>query len=194
MKKEEIEKILNNKKLGWNDRCFLLFLLLKPEGWKVSNEKIAKELNCHPSTVANKSKQLKNAGLLKKARLTDAKGRFKGWKWIILSSEGKELKIIETGNISKKADGKGYVYLLKSKDLYKIGITENIQGRIRHYRTSNPFGIDLLFQGKVRLRKRTEDDLNNRFERKRVKGEWFKLNKEDVSTIKSILNSRENNI
>lgn len=41
-------------------------------------------------------------------------------------------------------DGRGYVYMIKSLDLFKIGRAINIDSRLRKYSTENPHGIKMV--------------------------------------------------
>lgn len=80
----------------------------------------------------------------------------------------------------------GYVYLIKSLGLYKIGRCEN-PNRIKTYRTENPHKIELIFQQRVSDCIGTEKLLLKKYFEKKYKGEWFKLSKSDVLDIKKFL-------
>lgn len=83
---------------------------------------------------------------------------------------------------------KGFIYLLKSKNLYKIGRAKNPKSRIRTYRTENPFGIKVILQKKVDDYIKVENMLLKKFKEKLVNGkEWFKLNNKDIKEIENIL-------
>ena len=86
-----------------------------------------------------------------------------------------------------KISTRGYIYLIKSNNLYKIGRAKNLKSRIKTYQTENPFGIEVIFQKEVDDYIGTEKDLLTRFENKRERGEWFKLNNEDIQWIKENL-------
>lgn len=90
----------------------------------------------------------------------------------------------EKAIIKKEDNTKGYIYLIKSKNLYKIGRAKDIQGRIKTYKTENPFGIRVIFQKVVNDYIKTENKLLKRFKDKQIRGEWFELNKEDILWIK----------
>ncbi|MHA1329803.1 MAG: GIY-YIG nuclease family protein [Candidatus Hodarchaeales archaeon] len=91
----------------------------------------------------------------------------------------------------KKGQGEksqeGYVYIIESGGLYKIGRSQNIKERIRRYITENPFEIKILIQKKVNDCVGKERELLERFKEKRYRGEWFKLNKHDIQWIKENL-------
>lgn len=89
----------------------------------------------------------------------------------------------ETKKEKKKENG--YIYLLKSLDIYKIGRAKSLDGRIKAYKTENPHGIEILHQKLVEDYVGTETKLLLRFKNKQVRGEWFKLSREDVEWIKN---------
>jgi len=80
---------------------------------------------------------------------------------------------------------RGYIYLIRSKNLYKIGRALQLKERIKIYKTENPFGVKVVFQKEVDDYVGKEVKLLEKFQEKRAKGkEWFKLNQEDVNWIK----------
>lgn len=115
---------------------------------------------------------------LKKIILNDIKDHLK---------EHKKRKEIE---IYKKENKKeiGYIYIIKSNGLYKIGRSKNIKNRIKLYKTENPFGIDVIFQKKVDDYINKEIKLLNMFNDKLKLGkEWFYLSDKDINLIKKII-------
>jgi len=105
-------------------------------------------------------------------------------------SQIKELKEKHTAGLCIKKTNivskSGFIYVLKSKNLYKIGRAKNIKERIRTYETENPFGVDVLLQVRVNNYIEEESILLNRFREKQVRGEWFALNKKDINMIKKM--------
>ena len=86
----------------------------------------------------------------------------------------------------KKTPKSGYIYLIKSRDLYKIGRTISPRSRFKTYRTENPHGIELIHQFQSADYINAEAELLEKFAIKKVKNEWFSLNKKDVQFIKSL--------
>jgi hypothetical protein len=84
-----------------------------------------------------------------------------------------------------KAVSQGYVYILKSKGLYKIGSTKNISQRLHAYDFSNP-DFRLIFHIKVYNHTRLEKSLHYIFYKKRVFGEWSKLTPGCIKKIKHL--------
>jgi len=87
--------------------------------------------------------------------------------------------------ISKhKAPVKGYIYLLKSVKLYKIGKTLQIDNRIHQYKTENPHEAELIISTEVDDYVKAEKYLLDKYSKYQVRGEWFKLNKIQVEKLK----------
>ncbi len=94
--------------------------------------------------------------------------------------ERKELKGRLKGNA-------GHVYLLRSSTgYYKIGRTKYPHDRLATFSVKLPFEVEyehvILCSDMYKL----ERDLHNKFADKRVNGEWFELNADDVAYIKSL--------
>lgn len=79
------------------------------------------------------------------------------------------------------------LYVLKCKDVYKIGITSrSVESRVADMTTGNPFPIDVVKDYSVANAFRLEQRLHSMFHDKKVHGEWFNLTQEDIQTIDSI--------
>jgi DNA mismatch repair ATPase MutS len=78
----------------------------------------------------------------------------------------------------------GYVYLLNSWDdeTYKIGVSkyEDISKRIKQLQTGNPSEIILLQKYKSENYRKIETMLHRHFGTQHKRGEWFKLEDEQV--------------
>ena len=94
----------------------------------------------------------------------------------------------ETSSLS--ANNSGYVYLVQSGKRYKIGITQALYRRASQIANSNAEGAELLHSFETDDPRGIEAYWHARFADKRVKGaniasgEWFSLNKADVSAFK----------
>lgn len=86
----------------------------------------------------------------------------------------------------------GYVYLLKSSTgHYKIGRAKNPEKRLATFTIKLPFEVDyecLIYSDDMWF---LERELHIRFKEKRIQGEWFMLDDEDIAYIKSL--APENN-
>ena len=100
--------------------------------------------------------------------------------------KSKQIEQQRYNQIEKETKTKrGYIYLIRSKNLYKIGRALQLKERIKIYKTENPFGVKVVFQKEVDDYVGKEVKLLEKFQEKRAKGkEWFKLNQEDVNWIK----------
>lgn len=83
----------------------------------------------------------------------------------------------------------GYVYVAKSARFYKIGRSKNPIERIKGI--TPPHGRKLVSVHKVANRHKAEKLLHEAFKEKRARGEWFKLNKDDLKRIPIFLQARE---
>lgn len=86
----------------------------------------------------------------------------------------------------EKRNSLGYIYLLKSGDLYKIGKAKDLEKRMKPFSVSFPAEWSLEHYFKSNDYNKAELLLHKEFENKRKVGEWFKLGLDDVSTICSI--------
>ena len=79
----------------------------------------------------------------------------------------------------------GYVYLIESKYGYKIGKSVNIKSRTNLFSVKLPFPIKLIHYAWFEDYSRVERDFHERYFDKRLEGEWFALDQEDINEIKS---------
>lgn len=83
----------------------------------------------------------------------------------------------------------GYVYILRSSDnCYKIGRAQDVQNRMRNIAGSVPFKVELVHAIKTSNMVRLEIGFHRAYEAagKRLNGEWFRLNDEDVAFLQSL--------
>ena len=108
------------------------------------------------------------------------------YEWFCSYMERKrteEQKAIEINQFSQR-NYPGYIYVIKSNNLFKIGRTKNIKERIKDYKTQNPFEIEVIFKKKVNDYVKAENKLLEKFKNKKKKGEWFELTEKDINWIK----------
>jgi len=77
----------------------------------------------------------------------------------------------------------GYIYVIKSQDNYKIGVTNNIKTRTKKYITESPHKIKVIISAKANDYLNKERFLHNYFKESRIRGEWFSLTEQDIQTI-----------
>ena len=73
------------------------------------------------------------------------------------------------------------VYILKTgKDLYKIGKTRDLQRRLATYHTHLPILFRVVRQYPAANMDELEESLHIVFQHRRIKGEWFRLNDQEL--------------
>ena len=91
-------------------------------------------------------------------------------------------KIINTTEIDPV-----FVYIIETNNKYKIGIAGDLSNRVRQITTSSPYQVTVLYYHKMNSRKSAiekEKLLHDKFSTKRLRGEWFELDKDDLDWIK----------
>lgn len=91
---------------------------------------------------------------------------------------------------TKKQAEIGYVYLVESENLYKIGKTKNPTSRMNYYSTM-PNKAELLFIEKVKNYSDCEKELHLFFAEKNYRGEWFTLDDSDIEVMKNYLTEQK---
>ena len=86
----------------------------------------------------------------------------------------------------KRKTKKGWIYLLKAGEYYKIGCTTDMKGRTKQFGLSLPYAFDLLHTIPSQDIKADEKALHSLFAERRGNGEWFTLSDEDVAYICSL--------
>ncbi len=90
-------------------------------------------------------------------------------------------------NNSNKNNKSKYLYLLKADKFYKIGVASNVKSRIKTLQTGCMYKIDLVSKWELDKPVVEERKLHKIFSSKRVHGEWFKLNNNDINDIQNRL-------
>lgn len=80
----------------------------------------------------------------------------------------------------------GCVYIVKVGEHFKIGKTKNIKSRMGEY-TKLPIEPKVVFLKEVTNCSLAEETLHNYFKNKRVRGEWFNLDDEDIEKAKQLV-------
>jgi len=83
---------------------------------------------------------------------------------------------------------------IEGKRLYKIGYTRRtIQERIREFKTGNASEFYIVDFYSSRWGTKIEARLHKQFKTKKVNGEWFDLNDDDITDFKQSCESYHNN-
>lgn len=91
------------------------------------------------------------------------------------------------------------VYLIRASlnddIVYKIGWTKrHPMDRIREMKTGNAHDLDIIHIFKSEWGTKIEKKLHSRFSDKKISGEWFTLNEEDVLEFKKLCERYHNDI
>ena len=100
-------------------------------------------------------------------------------------------KIQDDVSLQAKADAfrywitkkEGHVYLLRCQTYFKIGVAKNVEERLQAHQISNPYPIIYIGKFWCLNAKKSEAYLHQKFNNKRVRGEWYLLDLEDVKKI-----------
>jgi hypothetical protein len=84
-----------------------------------------------------------------------------------------------------------YLYLIRCNTFVKIGITNDIDYRLRTLQTGNPYPLAVLATFEFANALPIESRLHKKYSRFRVRGEWFELTDEQVSEIRDVCSSGE---
>jgi len=91
-------------------------------------------------------------------------------------------ELIRTGKVQLAT-----VYLIKCLDMYKIGWSHNPQKRLESLQIGSPYKMQLLWEDTIPNYLQIEKGLHWKFEDKWIRGEWFKLDAQDVNFILSLV-------
>jgi hypothetical protein len=128
------------------------------------------------NVLGNKNEQL--AALLEYAKSQNASDDI-----VKLIVEG--LKSTPIKSAEKKPDGKiGYIYLIQFGIFYKIGHSNDFDRRLREIKTKLPEEGVLVHVIETDDPEGIEAYWHNRFKEKRARGEWFKLQNDDVKVFR----------
>ncbi len=93
------------------------------------------------------------------------------------------VKLVEADSL----DCSGFIYVIYIdtglERLYKIGLAKHFSSRFSQHQCASPFDIFVSIVYFVENMRVEEKILHATFNDKRVRGEWFKLNKEDLMEI-----------
>ncbi len=92
-------------------------------------------------------------------------------------------------NQARRDDGKGYVYVVSAGNgLYKIGSARRVDRRIQALQTASSTPLTLVHSIVTEQYTHTvvESSLHRKLADKRVKGEWFKLDRDDIAALRAL--------
>lgn len=84
----------------------------------------------------------------------------------------------------QKLNNKGYVYVFKCNEYYKIGVSKNVEKRLQQLNTQRPYEVCLIYKSSlIEDPYKVKKQLHKMFEDKRISQEWFELNISDIDDI-----------
>jgi len=75
------------------------------------------------------------------------------------------------------------IYIIKCQKYYKIGKSYDAYQRMKNIELSSPFKLEMVYHAEVNDAHKLEKKIHRKFRNKRVKGEWFELNKDEVKAV-----------
>lgn len=98
----------------------------------------------------------------------------------IKDKQFKEWKEIEN---REKPKPLAKIYIMECAGKYKIGVSKNVEKRCKQL-NNRPFKVNIVYQSEnMEDAYGIEEALHEIYEDKKIEGEWFNLDKEDVETI-----------
>lgn len=89
-----------------------------------------------------------------------------------------------------------YLYIIKIKhdNLYKIGISANVEKRLCGIETCNPYDLEIIYSKEFKEANKIEKGLHNLYIKDRVRREWYRLEPSQVQDIIDMLTIRYEHI
>jgi len=88
-----------------------------------------------------------------------------------------------------------FIYLLESynefETIYKIGFSKNVDKRLKQHKTSNPNELNMIKKFQTNHKRKIETSLHNLYVHKKIDGEWFKLDYNDILNFDKLCNNLE---
>ena len=119
---------------------------------------------------------------------------FEGRPWP--KSKAKSEKMPRKSRLaSQPVDNIDYVYIIRAgrTNLYKIGKSNDPQGRLDNLQTANPYKLKLIHTFKADNASAAEEELHGLLCKKQMEGEWFRLSIDVKNRLTNIAEYRQNN-
>lgn len=85
-------------------------------------------------------------------------------------------------------DTRGYVYLMRCGDRYKIGITNDVNRRLAQLGKQSPYPLEIVHTIRAPYPKSIENRLHAMYKRVRVHVEWFEFEESDIPGVIEAMN------
>lgn len=112
---------------------------------------------------------------------TKCKANKKGSKAILLNDY--RIENAKKINSLKFPDSNIYILNIENTNLYKIGVSQNINRRLKDISNSMPFNVNLIFSLNVKNTYDLESKLHNMYSEFYIKNEWFELGINEIFNI-----------
>lgn len=186
MKYNKIEELLKDVRTTIDEPTGVVYYCLKDIADKL-------ELNNNADARKVLVKEY-GASNIKQIRLVDRLGRTQKANFV---TEQQALYLLNRSNKEKAYNIRGskrdikpdYIYLIRVNEYIKIGYSNNINGRLRQIQTDSPYEVELVLSIKVDNGRNIEKYLHSYFKAKRVRGEWFELNNDEVKEVYNIIHT-----
>lgn len=83
------------------------------------------------------------------------------------------------------------MYLIKCDDLYKIAVSKEPYDRLKSLQTGTAKKLELVYYKKFDVCYKVEKYLHKTFNNKKISGEWFNLEINDIDKFYSICENSE---
>lgn len=195
MPKNKLLDIITEPKLTTTERILLLYISIYIEETKklctLTNKEFKKAYNVSNTSISKTINTIAKKGFID-IRYNDERVRF-----ISISGDDRfnvdnlmtldELHMTskKTPTLGEVADG--YIYILKSDFGYKIGKSKTLKSRLQLFSVKLPFEFEVEGFYKVSDMSAVEIYFHRKYDDKRLEGEWFDLNKENLKELKAEL-------
>jgi hypothetical protein len=85
------------------------------------------------------------------------------------------------------------LYIITDGEKYKIGYSKDVASRKRQLQTANGSLLEIIFEFKTVHGMKLERSIQRAMKHKNIIGEWFHLEKEDITKIKELCILQEKN-
>lgn len=143
-------------------------------------------LNCSLQKASDTIHELEQKGFIERQNNSYETFHTSMWK---LSNKWRKYKPTEENTAHTPLTNEGFIYLVKLDKHYKIGKSVLPEQRLKEF-TLLPFPLEEICIELVEDYEQVERELHEQFKQKRVRGEWFELNQDDIEIIKKYLADR----
>lgn len=180
---EKIKNIIRDKNLKPNERLIMVALISNSIDGHISKPRLCSQLNLSEQVVDNSIKRLMELGFVERGQRVHKAYGFSHYEYVINPNPNGYVPNIYKEEKRDGYSGIGYVYVIQADKFYKIGISKTPKRRIKQY-TEMPYEIKEILFERINGYQELEYFLHNHFENKRIRGEWFSLNSDDLDFIK----------